>query len=346
MSNPARIEPGPNASLDSVVIRFAGDSGDGMQLIGNQFTRTSALAGNDLATLPDYPAEIRAPAGTRAGVSGFQIQFANHDIFTPGDIADVLVAMNPAALIVNIADLKPGGLVVANTGNFGKSDLKKARLETNPLEDGTLDGFRVIEIDINQRVNGKRGRPMPSPNTGLEELVNREYEHGFYTDIEADTIPPGLNEDIIRIISAKKNEPQFMLDWRLKAYRHWLTIQEPRWAKLHHEPIDYQAISYYSAPKQPGDGPKSLEEVDPKLLETYEKLGIPLHERAALAGGERAEVRVVLGDARLFGQLDGLGDLELDAGRGIAGISRRVGRVFVAACSEKDDAGDQGAELP
>jgi Fe-S cluster assembly protein SufB len=118
----------------------------------------------------------------------------------------------------------------------------------------------------------------------LEALVGQKYRHGFITDIEADTVPPGLNEDVIRLISRKKGEPQFMLDWRLKAYRHWLTMREPHWAHLRIAPIDYQAISYYSAPKARDDAPKSLDEVDPKLLETYDKLGIPLHERARLAG--------------------------------------------------------------
>ncbi|MGH8235686.1 MAG: Fe-S cluster assembly protein SufB [Steroidobacteraceae bacterium] len=118
----------------------------------------------------------------------------------------------------------------------------------------------------------------------LAALVGQKYRHGFITDIEADTVPPGLNEDVIRLISHKKGEPQFMLEWRLKAYRHWLTMREPHWAHLRIAPIDYQAISYYSAPKANADAPKSLEEVDPKLLETYDKLGIPLHERARLAG--------------------------------------------------------------
>jgi Fe-S cluster assembly protein SufB len=118
----------------------------------------------------------------------------------------------------------------------------------------------------------------------LEALVGQKYRHGFVTDIEADTVPPGLNEDVIRLISHKKGEPQFMLDWRLKSYRHWLTMREPHWAHLRIAPIDYQAISYYSAPKAREDAPKSLDEVDPKLLETYDKLGIPLHERARLAG--------------------------------------------------------------
>ncbi|MEE8211481.1 MAG: Fe-S cluster assembly protein SufB [Acidiferrobacterales bacterium] len=125
---------------------------------------------------------------------------------------------------------------------------------------------------------------MSSSQKDLETLVERPYEHGFVTDIDADTFPPGLDEDVIRRISRIKNEPQFLLDWRLKAYRHWLTMTEPKWAKVHHDRIDFQQISYYSAPKQDKDAPKSLDEVDPKLLETYEKLGIPLHERAKLAG--------------------------------------------------------------
>jgi len=148
-------QPGAELPLqqhENVVIRFAGDSGDGMQITGNQFTQTSAMVGNDLATFPDFPAEIRAPAGTRPGVSGFQIRFASKDIHTPGDAPDVLVAMNPAALAVNIKDLKPGGTVICNTGMFADKDLAKAKLDSNPLTDGTLDGFRKIEIDINQRV--------------------------------------------------------------------------------------------------------------------------------------------------------------------------------------------------
>lgn len=139
--------------FESVVIRFAGDSGDGMQITGNQFTHTSAVIGNDLATFPDYPAEIRAPAGTRPGVSGFQVRFSSSDIHTPGDQPDVLVAMNPAALVVNIKDLRSGGIVVVNTGQFTEADLRKANLERSPLVDGSLRGYRVLEIDINQRVS-------------------------------------------------------------------------------------------------------------------------------------------------------------------------------------------------
>ncbi len=125
---------------------------------------------------------------------------------------------------------------------------------------------------------------MSTATETIEGLVQKEYKYGFYTDVETDSAPPGLNEDIIKLISSKKNEPQFMLDWRLKAYRHWLTMKEPTWPHVHYPPIEYQKSVYYSAPKKKGDGPKSLDEVDPKLLETYEKLGIPLRERERLAG--------------------------------------------------------------
>jgi Fe-S cluster assembly protein SufB len=116
------------------------------------------------------------------------------------------------------------------------------------------------------------------------DLTTAEYKAGFVTDIEQETLPPGLSEDTVRLISAKKGEPGWMTDWRLRAYRHWLTLREPTWPNVHYPPIDYQAISYYAAPKARKDAPKSLDEVDPKLLETYEKLGVPLHERAKLAG--------------------------------------------------------------
>jgi len=123
-----------------------------------------------------------------------------------------------------------------------------------------------------------------SKNKALKKMAQKEYEYGFVTDIEQESFPPGLNEDVVRAISAKKNEPEFMLAWRLKAFRHWQTMIEPQWAHVKHDPIDYQAISYYAAPKSDKDKPQSLDEVDPVLLETYEKLGIPLHERAKLAG--------------------------------------------------------------
>ena len=120
-------------------------------------------------------------------------------------------------------------------------------------------------------------------NKEINEFLKKNYEYGFETDIESETLPPGINEDVIKIISAKKEEPEFLLNWRLKAFAHWKTLKSPEWSQLNIDPIDYQSISYFSKPKQ-DDGPKSLDEVDPKLLETYEKLGIPLHERAKLAG--------------------------------------------------------------
>src|SRR5208282_2036053 len=125
---------------------------------------------------------------------------------------------------------------------------------------------------------------MSTATETIEGLVKQEYKYGFYTDVETESAPPGLSEDTIRLISRKKNEPEWLTDWRLKAFRHWQTMEEPTWAKVHHEPINYQDIVYYSAPKKTGEGPKSLDEVDPKLLETYAKLGIPLKERERLAG--------------------------------------------------------------
>jgi len=118
----------------------------------------------------------------------------------------------------------------------------------------------------------------------IEQLAQREYQFGFVTEIEQETFPPGLDEEVVRRLSAVKREPEWMLEWRLKAYRHWLTMTEPKWAKVEYPPIDYQAITYYAAPKSMKDAPKSLDEVDPQLLATYEKLGIPLHEREKLAG--------------------------------------------------------------
>src|SRR5437762_1460372 len=137
--HPRRVE-----EVSSITIRFAGDSGDGMQLAGTQFTNTSALAGNDIATFPDFPAEIRAPAGTLAGVSGFQVHFASSDIHTPGDDLDTLVVMNAAALKTNLRDLQPGGILVVNSEGFGASDLDKAKYKSNPIDDGSLKGYKVV----------------------------------------------------------------------------------------------------------------------------------------------------------------------------------------------------------
>jgi len=141
----------PIQDLDQVIIRFAGDSGDGMQLTGDQFTRTTALMGNDIATFPDFPAEIRAPAGTLPGVSAFQLRFSSFDIHTPGDAPDVLVAMNPAALKAHIKELKSDGVLLLNTASFKAIDLKKAKYEVDPRTDGSLDGYRTIEVDLEAR---------------------------------------------------------------------------------------------------------------------------------------------------------------------------------------------------
>ncbi|MDB5319030.1 MAG: korA [Phycisphaerales bacterium] len=140
----------PRRVVPDVTVRFAGDSGDGMQLAGTQFTDTSALVGNDISTLPDFPAEIRAPAGTLAGVSGFQIHFSSSDIFTPGDAVDALVAMNPAALKTNVRSVKAGGIVIVNDDSFGANDLKKAGYASSPLEDDSLARWRVIRVPIDK----------------------------------------------------------------------------------------------------------------------------------------------------------------------------------------------------
>src|SRR6185295_8171875 len=135
-------------TIEQAVVRFCGDSGDGMQITGSQFTNTTALFGNDIATFPDFPAEIRAPAGTLPGVSGFQLHFASGDVYTPGDAVDVLIAMNPAALKMNIADLKRGGILIVNVDNFKEIDLKKAQVAVSPLEDRSLEGYRLFPVEL------------------------------------------------------------------------------------------------------------------------------------------------------------------------------------------------------
>ena len=140
-------------TIDEAVIRFAGDSGDGMQLTGGRFTETTAIVGNDLSTLPDFPAEIRAPAGSLAGVSAFQLKFSSKDIHTPGDKLDVLIAMNPAALKVNLEDLKPNGMLIANTANYNKKNFTLSGYESDPLEDGSLDDYKLIKVNMNELVN-------------------------------------------------------------------------------------------------------------------------------------------------------------------------------------------------
>ncbi|MEE9278824.1 MAG: 2-oxoacid:acceptor oxidoreductase subunit alpha [Myxococcota bacterium] len=151
-NGPDGSDEGKVEELESVVVRIAGDSGDGMQLTGTEFTRANALFGNDIATFPEFPAEIRAPAGSLAGVSQFQLQFSSNDIFTAGDAPDVLVAMNPAALKTNLSELVPGGLLIVDTSSFKKRNLELAGYESNPLEDGSLSGYRVVDIDFSKQV--------------------------------------------------------------------------------------------------------------------------------------------------------------------------------------------------
>src|ERR1044072_4743001 len=145
---PADVRERDVEEVETVTIRFAGDSGDGMQLTGTQFTNTSAIVGTNIATLPDSPAEIRAPAGSLPGVSGFQLNFSSRDIRTPGDQPNVLVAMNPAALKVNLSDLEDGGTLIINTDEFNKENLKKANYASNPLEDGPLSGCPIHKLPI------------------------------------------------------------------------------------------------------------------------------------------------------------------------------------------------------
>ena len=160
--------PRRRETVEQAVIRFAGDSGDGMQITGSQFTNTAALFGNDLATFPDFPAEIRAPAGTLPGVSAASRSTSRRrDVFTPGDAVDVLVAMNPAALKMNLADLKPSGILIVNIDNFKETDLKKAQVTANPLEDHSLDGYRLFPVELTKLTRA-----------ALADLGPRRQEHG------------------------------------------------------------------------------------------------------------------------------------------------------------------------
>ena len=176
--------------VDHVVIRFAGDSGDGMQLAGTQFTTESALAGNDIATLPDFPAEIRAPAGTLAGVSGFQVNFSSSEIFTAGDEPNVLVAMNPAALKANLDDVPPNGVIIADVAAFSDANLKRAGFTSNPLTDHSLDKYQVFQVDVTQADDPRAARlgtqqpgrdALPQPvraRPGVVALSAADRKHG------------------------------------------------------------------------------------------------------------------------------------------------------------------------
>ena len=161
-----------NEILDNVIIKFAGDSGDGMQLTGTQFTNTAALFGNDLSTFPDFPAEIRAPQGTLAGVSGYQLHFGSVEIFTPGDSCDVLVVMNAAALKANLRNLRKGGIIIANTDGFDPKNLRLAGIPEgkNALEDGSLENYRVIKMDVTKMTR----EALKEVTMGMKEKEDRK----------------------------------------------------------------------------------------------------------------------------------------------------------------------------
>ncbi len=217
--------------LDSVIIRFSGDSGDGMQLTGTQFTNTSAVLGNDISTFPDFPAEIRAPAGTLAGVSGFQVNLANSDVFTPGDAPNVLVAMNPAALAANLGDLEPGGILILNSDAFQAKNLKKAHFEGNPLEDGTLSKYNVISVPISTLNKAALA--------DLTELSNKEVERTknffalgltyFMYDRPLDTTLQWINQKFKSPVIAEANTRALKAGWNYgdttEAFQHRYRIR-------------------------------------------------------------------------------------------------------------------------
>jgi 2-oxoglutarate ferredoxin oxidoreductase subunit alpha len=217
---------------DQVVIRFAGDSGDGMQLAGMHLTNETALAGNDLSTLPDFPAEIRAPAGTLAGVSGFQLHFSSREVFTPGDDPDVLVAMNPAALKVNIGDLEPNGILIVDKEQFTELNIKKAEFKSNPLTDGSLDRFQVFEVEISKlTVNALHDTGLPTRTMmrsrnfftlGLVSwLFHRPIEPTINWIEQRFKKTPTLGEANVRVLKAGYNfgetTEMFRTSYRIKA---------------------------------------------------------------------------------------------------------------------------------
>ncbi len=203
-----------NEVLENVIIKFAGDSGDGMQLTGTQFTNTAALFGNDLSTFPDFPAEIRAPQGTLAGVSGYQLHFGSVEIYTPGDFCDVLVVMNAAALKANIRVLRKGGIIIANTDGFDPKNLRLANItDGNPLEDSSLDNFRVIKIDVTKMTRAA----LVGSELGVKEIdraknmfvlgflywmYNREMDHTLKFLNEKFSKKPDILDSNIKILKA------------------------------------------------------------------------------------------------------------------------------------------------
>ncbi len=205
----------PTETLSGVTVRLAGDSGDGMQLLGSQLTNASALAGNDVATYPDFPAEIRAPRGTRAGVSGFQVQFSSEEIFTPGDGLDALVCMNPAALVTNIGDLRPGGILIVNVDSFEAKDLKLAQLKSNPLDDDLLDKFRVIRVPMTKITRQAVGELGLSPK--IADRCKNFFAMGLVFWLYGRDVEPTL-----RFVEAKfKSKPEIVEANRLALQAGW-----------------------------------------------------------------------------------------------------------------------------
>jgi len=261
----ARFQAGRNAKMDRWI-----PTGQGPSLYGQVMIREPGKGA--IAALPAWPM-ARAGFGRATGSQNHPP--TAHADTNAGEAAcdDGLRRVDKLASAANFA-LPPRGQRTAERGD-------------PPESLGPVGGLRLVAGRLTRsrpRAEGGGTNCMSSATDTVANLVKTEYKYGFVTDVETESAPPGLNEDIIRLISARKREPAWLTEWRLRAYRHWLTMTEPNWAKVRYPPINFQDITYYVAPKTQANGPKSLDEVDPKLLETYEKLGIPLHERARLAG--------------------------------------------------------------
>ncbi len=228
----------PAQSVTGVTVRLAGDSGDGMQLLGSQLTNTSALSGNDVATFPDFPAEIRAPRGTRAGVSGFQVQFSAEEIFTPGDGLDALICMNPAALVTNIGDLKEHGILVVNSDSFEAKDLKLAKMDHNPLEDGSLERYRLIKVPMTRLT--RKAVEDTGVSTKIADRCKNFFAMGLVFWLYGRDAEPTLN-----FIAAKfKNKPEIAEANRLALKAGW----------NYGETTEHFASTYHVAPAELSPG--------------------------------------------------------------------------------------------
>jgi len=295
--------------LDQVVIRFAGDSGDGMQLTGDQFTRTTALMGNDIATFPDFPAEIRAPAGTLPGVSAFQLRFSSYDIHTPGDAPDVLVAMNPAALKVHLKDLKRGGILLLNSASFSALDLKKAKYDQDPRLDGSLAGWRTIEVDLEARTREALAAS-PLDNRSKERCKNMYALGILYWLFQRDLEPTLKN------IAAKFAKKPDLVEANLTAMRAGHAYAETT-------EVFQTAYRVPKAPMRPG---------------TYRNImGNQALSLGVVVGGQRAGLQIFLGSypitpaSDILHQLSGykhLGVITFQAEDEIAAVCSAIGASY------------------